>query len=464
MAKSCPQVGKSNLQAVFVEIEDVSGVLQKPTAKGYILPNGQATINQTPEYTNSGELSPSLNVTAQFQDATPAGDASIPMYLRIPDDGGHMQGHALYYAAMGEVQEPDTATGTVGETDGSVTAITVASVTAGRIPPRGVVEIETEKVMYTGITESDGVVTKLTGCVRGYAGTVAASHTASTAFTLKSRVYMQDVCRPTVSIWIQNDHTVQFGSGGVVTANTVNLSNSDGQSLTFSAQFRRMGWAGRSFISGSPAGKTITVVDKDDNPMGTAYTVGAFIKNTTKKDDNSGAGYRITAVDAEVGTITVDGTVSGWADGDQIDAWLPAANPIGNALESRSARVFVDGKAGKLREGSITLNTPVTFLQEIGDEYPGEGVDGKRDLSMTLNAYFYAEEAKELGRGYEGYEVPIAVVLGGKAGQTLSLHMPRVKMNTPTVGTDGDVFTLERSGAIMGTKTSVEDAVYIVQE
>ena len=122
MAKSCPQVGKSNLQAVFVEIEDVSGVLQKPTAAGYILPNGQATINQTPEYTNSGELSPSLNVTAQFQNATPAGNASIPMYLRIPDDGGHMQGHALYYAAMGEVQEPDTATGTVGETDGSVTS------------------------------------------------------------------------------------------------------------------------------------------------------------------------------------------------------------------------------------------------------------------------------------------------------------------------------------------------------
>ena len=48
MAKSCPQVGKSNLQAVFVEIEDVSGVLQKPTAAGYILPNeiGRASCRE----------------------------------------------------------------------------------------------------------------------------------------------------------------------------------------------------------------------------------------------------------------------------------------------------------------------------------------------------------------------------------------------------------------------------------
>lgn len=46
MAKTCPTAGKSNVQAVFACIEDVTGVLQKPVAADYIVPRGNASMNQ----------------------------------------------------------------------------------------------------------------------------------------------------------------------------------------------------------------------------------------------------------------------------------------------------------------------------------------------------------------------------------------------------------------------------------
>ena len=70
---NCPNIGKANLQRCFVVLEDVSGVLQRPVASGFILPSGSGSMSQTPGYTNSEELSRSLNVLEQFQDAVEAG-------------------------------------------------------------------------------------------------------------------------------------------------------------------------------------------------------------------------------------------------------------------------------------------------------------------------------------------------------------------------------------------------------
>ena len=462
----CPDVGKSNVQAVFACLEDVEGVPQKPTAADFILPSGQTTLSQTPDYTNSTEMSQSLNVSAQFQNATPEGSASFPMYLRIPSDGGKMQGHNVILAMMGSVQEPGTAKATLKDTtlDASATTLMLGAVTAGRFPPRGIVTVDAEDMLYTGVTETEGAITALTGLVRGYNGTTAAEHSADAVVTLKSRTYFQETCRHSLTLWAQFDHLVKFGTGARVTNTSVNLSNTNGQELSFDLSFERMGWAGRSYLSTVPTGTQLTVKDVNENPCANAYTEGAYIKNTTRNDDNSGAGYKITAVDVSTGTITLATAPTGWQADDQIDAWLPAAEPVGQALESRTARVFVDGKVGTLREGSISVSTPVERKLEIGAEYPTIAVDTKRQMTITLNTFFRAEDAKELGRGYQVYAIGVTTTFGKDEGQRVSFHAPRVKVNTPTIGTDGAALTLDRTGTLMGTKTSVEDALFITQE
>ena len=437
--KTCSTVASARIQQVFVVLEDVSGVLQRPTAEGYVLPAGSATLNQAPEYTNSDELTGTLDVIDQFRNALGPGEASIPMIVRLPSDGSKMQGHALLASLMGTVQEPNTVLAEVG-TGGvtiSATTVPVADITGG-------------------------VITSLTNCVRGYEGTTAAAHDAEDVITLGSRIAVQDNCRPTVSIWLKNDHTVRFASGGVVTAATIPQSKEGGQHCDFTVGFRQMGWCGSSILTSAPAGAVLTVETSEGEKAAEAYTVGGIIKNTTKNADNSGAGYTITAVNYDAGTITVSPAPSGWAADDKIDPWLPEATPIGVALQSADTRVFVGGKAGKLTEGSITIGTPTAFTSEIGDEFPGENADEMRELSMTNGLYFRAKDAVEFKRGYDGYELPVHIVLGNKAGGSLSLVMPRVKFNMPTVEESDSFVTLTRTGAILGTKGN--DSLVIVQE
>lgn len=465
MAKSCSSIGSSRVQQVFVEIENVTGVLQRPTISGYVLPAGRATMNQVPGYTNSDELTGTLDVIDQFKNAVGAGEAAIPMVVRIPSDGSKMQGAALFEAGLGSVQEPDTATAVIaasGDIDADDTTITVSGIAGGVFPRRGVVDIEGEKIAYRDVTCTGGVVTALTGCVRGFARTVAAPHAANAAITLKSRAYMQDNCRPTVSIWVKDDHTVRFASGGVVTQIAVPQNKEGGQHCDFTLQFRRMGWCGRSFLGSVPSTGTLSVVDENGKNAADAYSVGGIVKNTTKNDDNSGAGYTISVVDNANGTITVTPVPSGWSADDQIDPWLPDAAPIGDPLESASTRVFIGGVAGKLLEGSITLSTPTSFASEIGDEYPGENADGTRELSMDNSLYFRAKDAVEFARGYDGYDLPVNVVLGNKAGKTLTLVMPRVKFAMPSVEENDTFVTLKRTGTILGTKGN--DSLVLVQE
>ena len=121
MAKSCSTVASSKTQRVFAVVEDVTGVLQRPTAAGYILPAGRATLNQVPTFTNSDELTDSLDVVNQFKDAVKAGEGKISTIVHIPTDGSKMQAAALFEAMMGIVQEPNVASAVIA-TGGNIDA------------------------------------------------------------------------------------------------------------------------------------------------------------------------------------------------------------------------------------------------------------------------------------------------------------------------------------------------------
>ena len=139
MSQYCPSVQKSNVQRAFVMLETATGKLEKPTAAGFILPAGRGSISQTPTFTDSTELSDTLDVVSQSRDAMPPGDWSLPMVARLSADAEAPQGDALFQAAM-------------GKKDTSVSGM---------------------------------------------------------------RKYLLDTCRPTVSIWLQNDVWMRGGIAGM---------------------------------------------------------------------------------------------------------------------------------------------------------------------------------------------------------------------------------------------------------
>lgn len=472
MAKSCPTVAKSQVQSVFAVLEDVSGELQPPTVDGYILPAGRATMNQTPTYSDSEELSPSLNTIDQFQDAVPAGTGSIPLYGRLARDYGKPEGDALLVALMGDYNDPTKISATISDLDGITaldTEIVIDAITngndvddnilKGKFPPRGVVKVDDEHILYTSVAYADDGTATLKNCKRGYGGTTAAAHDDGATVHMLSRVYSQNVCRPTCSIYILNDDKLMlFMSGCSVTQDVVRLQRTQGQMFTFDFQGRYMGWCGVSEVAEAPVGTSVRLAAGNAD----AYSVGGYIRNKTRGDDNSGQGYRITGVDQTTDTLTLSSAPTGWQVGDALHPWLPSVTSTGTALESRFGKVVIDGKVGKMNDGSLTISCPVTNLEEMGDEYPGEGIDTKRTITLSRSINFRAMNGVEFGRGYRGYELPVTVFAGQSPGLTLVHHMTRVKFNTPGVGEGGNAITLDQDGTALGV--TGEDALFIIQE
>lgn len=468
MAKTCPSVARGQLQRVFAVIEDVSGVLQLPTVDGYIVPAGRATMTQTPTYTDSEELSASLNPIDQFQDAVQAGNCSIPLYGRLNKDFTKPEGDALFVALMGDYNDPTLISAELAEdalaNDTEIAIKTIQNenemddnILEGKFPPRGVIQIGSEKILYRAIEQDNGSAT-LKLCKRGHDNTSPADHDADDAVKLLSRVYSQAVCRPTLSVYILNDDKLcVFMSGCNVTQCQVRLQRESGQMFTFDIQGRQMGWAGVASVQ-SASGATIQL-----EPGGAdAYTPGALIRNKTRKDDNSGHGYRVVAVNDVTNTITLNVAPTGWSNGDRLHPWLPEADVIGTALESRFACVEIDGVVGKMADGGLTIGTPVTNLEEIGDEYVGEGVSTRRSITLDRNINFRAKDGQQFGRGYRGYELPVTVFAGKYPCMTLSHYMPRVKFNTPELNESDTVLTMSQNGTALGVHG--EDALFIIQE
>lgn len=88
--------------SVFVKQETTAGTQVLPTATDLVIPSGAPEFNQNPSYTNSTEVRNSRSLRSRFQDMTPAGTWSLPMYCR-PDGvaGSAPDGHVLLYAAFG---------------------------------------------------------------------------------------------------------------------------------------------------------------------------------------------------------------------------------------------------------------------------------------------------------------------------------------------------------------------------
>ena len=465
---NCPDIGKGNVQRVFVEIEDTPGVLQKPTESGLVLPAGACTMTQAPEWTDSEELSESLNVLNRFQSAFAPGEVELTMYFRpvvgSSNYAGAPQGHSLLYALMGVSQLRDTVGGTLKEgISSSASSLAVSGMTAGAvIPPIGSLKTGSERIKYT--SHSTSVVSSATvhtfgGLSRGYFGTTAAAHDASAEITLGARVYAQDVCRPTVSVWIEYDNgLVLFMEGCTVTECTIPLEQEGGQKVTFTLQGRRMGWCGRGAVA-SVSGAVVTLADA------APFAAGAYVQNLTAEDDNSGAGYAVTAVDDAAKTITLASAPSNWSASDVVGAFLPDATPRGEPAAAKSARVYVDGALSGRRDGELTISTPTSFAAEIGQEYPGDNADGKREISLSGSLYFRAADAARYGilRKPSLGELPVMITLGDQPGGTLHVFLPRVQFDAPVMSTDGEFLTFDQGGTALGDpdERDGESAIYM---
>jgi len=441
-------IAKSKRLQVFCVPETTPGTLVFPSAAHFVCPAGDVSLTQTPTYTDSKELADTLDVLDQFTNSMPPADWSFPMYLRLAGAGAAPQGDILFTSMQGSKQASGAVTAAVNllaGIDSDDDEIPYDTVAGGELPPAGVIQIGTEKIRYAAKTS-----TTLTGCVRGYAGTTAASALDNAAISLISQVYKQTTESPSFSLWVMQDWFLRFCSGCTVNNNVIGLKKEDAVMLTMKGQGMRTGWAGESELTAAAsAGATAIVVANAK-----VFTVGARIQNVTKSANNSGAGFAITAVDVVTNTLTLGTAVpsGGWAEDDVIRGYLPTGVPIGTAVECKDIVVKVGGVEGRIRATDLTIDVPKTYLTDVlGAEFPEEYVEDTRKVTTNLNVYFKKADAERFYQAYNGEETTVEFILGRTAGYKASLFYPRVKLTVPTIKAESATVVLEIPVTALGT-------------
>jgi hypothetical protein len=426
------EIGLSRKQRVFVALEATTGTLEWPSAtQDYIRPAGNATINQTPAFVDSEELSSTLDLLDQFQNALPAGAWEIPMYLRPSGTiGGRPQGYDLLKSLQGDVNAATTGL-LKGAITIAATTIVVDTVAGGALPHSGVITVGTEKLRYTGYTAAGTSQATLTGITRGWGSTTATNHADDAAFTLNSLVFKQAVTQPSLTIWVETDHFVQALSGATVNRAVFGVSNEGAVKLTCSGQGMQMYWAGTSALAAgaSAAATQLTVANAK------LFKAGMRIYNKTKNLTNTNAGWKINAVDTGSNLLRIDAATGvTWATGDLVAGFLPTGTTIGDPIEGRDTTVYLGGVTAKLKTMDLTLDLPKKYIEdEIGVEAPEDYIEDRRTISSALSLYFRRSDAKYFKDGYDGSEQPILITFGVDDGYIMDIYMPRCILEVPAI-------------------------------
>lgn len=458
-------IGISRKQRVFAALESAKGTLVFPAATDFIRPAGNAVVNQNPAFSDSEELQDTLDVLDQFEMAMPAGEFTIPTYLRPATTvGGTPQADALWTSLMGSINAATTASLDGGIATADVT-LKLDGLAGGRLPEKGMITIGSETMYYGSIdrTSLTATTATLSSMVRGQNGTDAATQADNVDISLTSRFYKQATSSSSCSIWLETDHFTQGLSGCSVNQAALSITNDGPITVNFTGQGMQMVWAGTSAptstTTATPAATVIKVLDAK------LFSVGAYIQNETLSDTNSAAGYEISVVDSTSASnsITVNSAREQvWAGGNVIKGYLPTASVIGTPVEGTHTAIEVDSVSATIKPSDLTIGAPKEYVtDEVGTDYPEAYLENVRDITAAFNLYFRAEDAKYFTDGYAGEEVPVLVTLDDSDGEhRVDVYMKKCKLTVPTVAFTAPAVELNMTLKALGTVG--EDSLEVV--
>lgn len=268
----------------------------------------------------------------------------------------------------------------------------------------------------------------------------AALGAAGTVSPATSVTYKGGATKASQTLWIQLDtNAVLFCAGLFVNGLTLRQGEDGPCEAEWRAGFLRLGWVGESTLDGAVEGDptpvdTCVVVDS------TQFSVGGVIQIGT--DDNSGAGFQITAVDYDTHTLTVTPDIAtDQLSGAAVLPLLPTPVVVGEPLDSRPA-VKIDGAAIYWRSWEIAVDEPISVLKEVPPDpadadYPTAfGRSGTRSVTAKLGAVLRSNEVNRL-RAVSTDRSLVIDFTQEAAGDRVTLTLAQGRYDVPQV-TAGD--------------------------
>jgi hypothetical protein len=265
-----------------------------------------------------------------------------------------------------------------------------------------------------------------------------------------SVVYSLSKTKPAFSIWIKRDHAVEFAKGCTVTQLGINPGKDGGVALSWQGSFMWKGICGESTVASAAAASDteITVADAK------RFDIGSRIKNSTKGDDNSGSGYEVTDRNVSTNVITIGTGVvesGGWEVDDVIEPFMPAGTVVGSPVAAKDMTLDFGSETDKAVETiNLTMNTPVSYLDEFGD-HPEAFLPDKRGIEATFGCVFRKADVPYIYNAYNDSTVAVTVHFGDTDGSKLDLALPYFALNVPESSANAPAITINLSGKAIGS-------------
>ena len=249
----------------------------------------------------------------------------------------------------------------------------------------------------------------------------------------------------TVSIWVKKKHagvdegTVFFAIGATVEQLSLGVTNKGAVKADFSGGFMQLGWCGTDQLNGALSGTETDIVVDDAKK----YCVGGRIQIGT--DNNSDAGYEITAVDVSTETLTISPAKSGAAaDDSTVAPFLPTGTKVGSPAENRNATLSVGGAAINFKNFDLTFANGIQYLVDeiTTSEYPEDYAEGKRNLDGSIDLYLRHDDLKYFYDAMENTDKALILTVSGGAGSIMTLTMDQCRLSVPAVSSTAPTVSL----------------------
>jgi hypothetical protein len=269
-----------------------------------------------------------------------------------------------------------------------------------------------------------------------------------------SVVYSQAIEKPSLSIWIQNDHTVFWARGATVSKLEPELVNTGAFKIMCTGQFMEQGWVGTDNLNGGePISETNIVVD-DAKKFKAGGKVQFKDVSTGTVYNNSGSGYTISSSTPATETVVISpGLEIALDDDDIIQPFLPSGTVSGNPVESRKGKANVDSVDTPIKTLKFEINDPAQYLEDeiTLTEYPDSYVEATREITGEMAIYFRENDVKFFYDGQNNSVIPLKMISGTTAGSIVEFLLPYASVEVPSAEEDDPTMSLSMNFTATGS-------------
>jgi hypothetical protein len=187
-------------------------------------------------------------------------------------------------------------------------------------------------------------------------------------------------------------------------------------------------------IDGTVTPVTEIPLDSNDPEAFKRVHVGSYIYVGT--DENSGAGFEVTAVNEGTNTLTIaDGVTTVQNQGVKVAGFTPAVVKSGeDMMASRSWLDVNTGAAGSrkihLTEGTFTVENGTKALEDIMDDADSttQFSEDTRTVNFNLTRYWTIESVDARYHLENQTQIPATLNIGKEAGKIIQVDMPNWRL------------------------------------